>query len=161
MQLLLIRHSIAVDPGAFSGSDAARPLTERGRSQFGKVSRWLVESGAGPESILHSTRVRAVETAEILGAAVGLTDGQCEACPWLSSSLRVDELVASLRGNVAETVAVVGHEPDMSRVTSMLISGGSFRFQPGTVACIGFDSELINVGLGRLKWMLSPNLFGG
>lgn len=158
MNLLLIRHSLAVDPGAFAGSDFKRPLTPRGRQQFESMAQWLVARGFAPEQIFCSPLLRAMETADILRQAAGLTEEQSTTMDFLNPRLNITEMVANIRRSVAETIACVGHEPDMSSTASQLVGGGIFGFSPATITCIEFRGR-VDISAGRLKWMLSPQLF--
>ena len=45
MQLLMIRHSYAAEPGSVVGGDFERPLTERGQQVFSHMAMWLVARG--------------------------------------------------------------------------------------------------------------------
>lgn len=158
MRLLMIRHAEAVSADAVAGGDRARPLTERGRRQFAAIGGKIVQQGIVPDRILHSPAVRAVQTAEILREACGYGPEALTPAGWLAERLvtdRVGELCGALP---EETVALVGHEPDMSSCTSELIRGGRVVFSPGSVACIDFDRP-IGAGSGRLVWLLHPMLF--
>ena len=75
MQLLMIRHSYAAEPGTVIGGDFERPLTERGQQVFSHMAMWLAARGMVPERILHSPLVRARQTAEILCEAGALANG--------------------------------------------------------------------------------------
>ena len=158
MQLLMIRHSFAEEPGRAPGGDFARPLTDRGQRVFKAMAAWLVERGFGPEKILHSPLVRARQTAAILAEAMGreLTAGDSR--EWIGSGLPLEELLRELAGTTAESLAIIGHEPRISAGTSALIAGGKLRFQPGTIAAIRLDGPL-RESQGILEWMLSPTQF--
>jgi phosphohistidine phosphatase len=160
MQLLMIRHSYAADPGSVAGGDFERPLTERGQQVFSHMAMWLVGRGIVPERILHSPLVRARQTAAILAQACGRELSGENARRWIGSGLPVEDLLEELRSSPAESVAIIGHEPRMSSCTSALVAGGKLRFLPATIACIRFDGP-IREGQGQLEWMLSPKQFHG
>jgi phosphohistidine phosphatase len=160
MQLLMIRHSYAAEPGSVVGGDFQRPLTERGQQVFSHMAMWLVAKGIVPDRILHSPLVRAKQTAAILAQAVGQELKADNARGWINAGLTLEDLFEELRSQPAETVAIIGHEPRMSSCTSELVAGGRMRFLPATIACIRFDG-LIREGQGMLDWMLSPTQFHG
>ncbi len=158
MQVLMIRHSFAAEPGSVPGGDFERPLTDRGRRVFSKMAMWLVERGIVPDRIFYSPLVRARQTAALFAEASGqhLSDG--DARHWIGSGMPLEELLKELRSTKAETVAVVGHEPRMSWCTAALVAGGRLRFQPATIASVRFDGPVAEAQ-GVLEWMLSPNQF--
>jgi 8-oxo-dGTP diphosphatase len=68
--IIALRHAKATPPYQFSGSDADRPLTERGRGE----ARSIVQSlrAFGPEKIFSSTAKRCRQTVEPLAKSIGL-----------------------------------------------------------------------------------------
>ena len=160
MQLLMIRHSYAADPGSVVGGDFERPLTERGHQVFSHMAMWLVARGIVPDRILHSPLVRARQTADILAQASGQELSAENARRWIGSGLPLEDLLEELHARPAESVAIIGHEPRMSACTSALVAGGKLHFLPATIACIRFDGP-IREGQGMLEWMLSPKQFHG
>lgn len=158
MKVLVIRHAEAAEPGTVYGVDSQRPLTDRGRRQFQLAAEWLVSRGIVPDHIIHSPLLRARQTAELLADAGRLDAEYRELGGWLASHVDGKILLSHIQESVAETVAVVGHEPSMSSCTADLIRGGAVRFRPGTIACIAFKG-VPAPGTGRLEWVLSPALF--
>jgi len=113
MDLILWRHADA-EPGS---RDLERKLTAKGRKQAERVGAWLIARLPGRYSVLASPARRARETADALGArykiverlAPGAAPGDIlEICGW-----------PSRKG----AVIVVGHQPDLGRVVSLLVSG--------------------------------------
>lgn len=160
MQLLMIRHSYAAEPGSVPGGDFERPLTERGQQVFSRMANWLAERGLSPERILHSPLVRATQTAAILAESCQQELTEENARHWIGSGLPLTELLEELNDNVVESVAIIGHEPRMSSCTSALVAGGKLHFSPATIACVQFHGS-IREGQGTLEWMLSPKQFLG
>jgi len=131
MELLLVRHALAVEQGQVE-PDEARPLTEEGRLRFRRVVRALDRLGLRVDRCLHSPWTRAVETADLLAPVI---DGESVVEPLLARAPG-EELVASLRGT---RPALVGHEPWMSELLSLLVFGHAreaerFVFKKGGVA---------------------------
>lgn len=153
MQLLLIRHARAA--ASHHLPDAERPLTDQGRSEFERLARNVVELGVTPGFIFHSPARRTTETASILAAASGLPAHALDIAPWLALGSGCQDVLPRLAQLPAEVTALVGHEPIMSSLTAMLMGGGRVSFSPGTSACLEFD-EAIEVGQGRLLWLLEP-----
>jgi len=118
MQLYLIRHAHALE----GDDDAARPLSGKGRAQVKRVAAFLRTSGAfAPAEIWHSPLVRARQTAELLArrltlgaprrAVAGLT-------PEGDPRLMVRRLAREERA-----LALVGHDPHLSALASLLVAG--------------------------------------
>ena len=74
VELGLLRHAHAGDPTSWSRPDDLRPLTDKGRGQAERrLGRLLASAGFVPDAMLTSPRVRAVQTAEIVGDELGLS----------------------------------------------------------------------------------------
>lgn len=159
MLVYLVRHAIAEerDP-AGRRDDGARRLTDRGVSRMKQNVAALAAIGVELEEIWTSPLVRAAQTADLL-ARLLKRGGRIET---------VDELGLSggsmaIRGRLAQTddaiaVALVGHEPDMGELASLLLFGSAtsaVRFKKGGVACIALEGD-IEPGAGVLQWMLTP-----
>ena len=69
LQVYLLRHADAGDPERWAGDDALRPLSEKGELQAERLGSFLAEIGFQPETIISSPKVRALRTAEVVGAA--------------------------------------------------------------------------------------------
>jgi phosphohistidine phosphatase len=115
MQLYLIRHAIAEEraPGL---PDEARALTLEGRSRLKQELRGLRRLGIGFERLVHSPLRRALETAELLAP---LVEGELHA----SALLAEPPGPALLAGLAGESLALVGHEPWLTQLASLLIGG--------------------------------------
>ena len=153
MRLLLIRHARAA--ASHHLPDSERPLTDEGRSEFHRVAQDIVGNGATPGFIFHSPARRTTETASILAAIAGLPAHGLDIAPWLALGSGCQEVLSKLAQLPSEVTALVGHEPIMSSLTSLLMGGGRVSFSPGTSACLEFD-ETIAIGQGRLLWLLEP-----
>lgn len=133
--LYLVRHAEAASSYSSGGSDWERPLTSNGREAFRELAAG-VDSEAAIEFIYHSPRRRAAETAQILGDVVSLTDDRSETIEWLNDAFLFDQLRELLQKSIHERLAVVGHEPSMSRMANQLCGRNDVRFSPGSVAII-------------------------
>ena len=161
MQLWIVRHAIAADLSAEILTDYDRPLTDKGRRKFRVLAQALAMEGYKPDLILSSPLLRAVQTAEILRDSMKLPDKQVEIEPMVGPGVDLARVLDSMRDREpVEALAIVGHEPDMSRNTSLLIGGGQVDFGKGNIACIEFD-RFPSVGSGRLRWFVRPGLVDG
>lgn len=76
MQLLIIRHAVAVDRDDFTGDDDdLRPLTADGRRKMRRIATGLHRITARPDLLVTSPLVRARQTADIVGEAYDMTPG--------------------------------------------------------------------------------------
>lgn len=114
---MLMRHAKAE---AAASADTERALTGDGARDAAALGRWLAARGVVPDQVVASSARRAVETWE--QTARGL-DAQPE--PVLDGRIyanTVDDLLAVIH-EVPEsvgTLAVVGHNPTMSRLALLL-----------------------------------------
>ncbi|MEO1646402.1 MAG: phosphohistidine phosphatase SixA [Chloroflexota bacterium] len=134
MKLYLIRHGQAVDHAA---TDSLRPLTEKGNRQARDVGMVLQRLGVQPAYIFASPRVRAQETAQHIGTALGVDITTEDACNFdfdISKALRLATQGAG------EDVICVGHNPSMSEVSSQLASA-RINMKTGTVVCISLHGS--------------------
>jgi len=126
MNLFILRHGIAVEHGAAGyENDSERPLTSKGERKIWMVAEAMKALGISFDLILSSPLVRARETAEIVAEALK-TQKRLELTDTLAPQESAKPLIdyISKRGAVDE-VLLVGHEPFLSRLISLLISGDS------------------------------------
>src|SRR5690349_14469818 len=114
MELLVIRHGVAVEraPDASEADDDARALTPRGRRRFKKVARGLERAGLAVDHVLHSPKLRAIETAERIDAPRSVSE-------FLVGPPRA-ELFAEISALGVARAAVVGHEPWLGALIATL-----------------------------------------
>jgi phosphohistidine phosphatase len=130
MEVFLVRHAVAVAHGA-ARTDAARGLTKAGREDFRACVEGLRALDVTFDALVHSPLRRAAETAELL---VPLLDGRTRVDPALADRADVMDL-STIAG---DRVALVGHEPYMGQLGSILVTGSSdaaarFAFEKGGV----------------------------
>jgi phosphohistidine phosphatase len=157
MQLWLVRHAVAAERGEFDGPDSERPLTPKGGRRFHDFCDWLTGQAAMPQIIFSSPLARAAQTAAILAKSSGLKKTAVISTDLLSPAVDVQKLVQFVHSQAAERLALVGHEPDMSRILADLVGGGFFRFGKGFVAAVEFDPTPA-ISAGRLCWFFGPKL---
>lgn len=166
MQVLIVRHAIAEDRVAFASSgkpDARRPLTDAGRRRMAAASRGLRRLVPRLTRIATSPLVRARETADILAAAYD-DDVPVEELAALAPGGAPDGVIAWLHPRAADAcIALVGHEPDLSELTSTLLvedAATFFSFKKGGAALLEFDGP-VGAGQGSLRWLLQPKHLRG
>jgi phosphohistidine phosphatase len=154
MLLHLIRHAHAGDPETWDGPDAARPLSEKGRSQAERLGRYLADIGFRTEAILTSPKLRALQTAEIVAAHLGVDVVEDHR---LAGALDLDTVAAILKdADDTERPVLVGHDPDFSELVSILSDSANTPMRKGALARIEIEGPL-EPGAGTLRWMIPPD----
>jgi len=164
MKLYILRHGDAVphDDPRFE-NDADRPLTIKGVRRTKLLAHTLRQWEITFDVILSSPLVRARETAEIVARGLRLR-GRLELTDHLAPSGDVEKLVNQLnsRRPAAESALLVGHEPYLSNLISLLCSGGpnlSLTFKKGGLCRMELD-QLRSARCAHLEWLLAPRLLG-
>ncbi len=118
MDLILWRHADA-DPGS---PDMARRLSPKGHKQAQDVARWLQSRLSAPPRILVSPAQRTLQTARALSEDYEIV---AELAPGGSAA---GVLAAAGWPHSTHTVLVVGHQPTLGEVASLLIAGESMSW---------------------------------
>lgn len=160
MNLFLLRHGIAVERGdsAFP-EDALRPLTPKGRRQLRKVAAAIRSMELRFDVVWSSPLVRAWQTAEIVAKELKLKRSPVAADELKPGGdvKRLIQKMAALR-SPPENVLLVGHEPDLGELISLLVSGhaaAGFALKKGGLAKL----EVAKLRAGQcatLSWLLTP-----
>ena len=163
MELFIIRHAWAADRSDVDfPDDALRPLTEKGRDRFARMTAALYPRGLRPQLIVTSPILRCVQTAEILASAVG-----GEAKVFHRNELRPGgdpkHLLAWTEEHASglEQVAWVGHAPDVGYLTAALIGldNGWLEMKKGAIAALGFP-DVPELSRGELRWLVTAKVLG-
>jgi phosphohistidine phosphatase len=156
LNLYIMRHAEAENE-AKSGGDEARPLTVRGRERTRDAAGGLRALGLRFDAILTSPLRRAAETAELVADEYA-KDSPPHVLLELSPDVSPREAVAALAPFAPQgEVLVVGHEPQISGLVSLLLTSSgavATRFKKG--ACVALDvPKAIEPGAAELRWMLT------
>jgi phosphohistidine phosphatase len=116
--IYLIRHADAVSDEV----DPARPLSAKGREQVAKVCAILRKrSGFKPREIWHTPLDRSRETAELLVEGLQLS-APLVLTPGLTPDDDPSKMAAILETEAGD-IAIVGHEPHLGVLSSLMIHG--------------------------------------
>lgn len=121
--LLLIRHALADERGPKYPDDSLRPLVDKGHQQAAALAETLSALTINLDRLFTSPYRRALETAEPIVSCVA--SGRLEPLEALADddySQLLAKLEAQLEGG-EETIALVGHEPYLSELASLLLAG--------------------------------------
>ena len=139
MEIWLLRHA-AAEERAESGRDEDRTLSEDGHRRARELARGLAELEPGIELILTSPYQRARQTAEPVARTLRLTSKLRETQA-LEPSSDPEEILGEVRGEQAQVILLVGHEPHLGALLGRLVSGRA-----------GLEIPMKKASLARLTW---------
>jgi phosphohistidine phosphatase len=151
MLLYLVQHGKAKT----EEEDPERPLTDEGRREVEAVMVLMLRAGAVTASrVLHSGKLRAGETANIIGTKL---DADTEEADGLGPGDDPQVWATRLRDSNRDTV-LVGHLPHLARLASLLLAGdagaSTVEFVNGGVVCLHRNDD----GAWGLRWAVTPSL---
>ncbi|MEO0532274.1 MAG: phosphohistidine phosphatase SixA [Cyanobacteria bacterium P01_A01_bin.123] len=158
-ELYLIRHGIAAERGTYD-NDCDRPLTAKGDVKTHQIAERLKALGLNFETLLTSPLVRARQTADIL-SAVGLS-AAVDVCDHLAPNGNFAAWLtwlASWQQTGQSRLALIGHEPDLSRWAQILVEGQiSDRWVLKKAGVIGLQVPEARQARGQsqLVWLSPP-----
>jgi len=162
MLLLLVRHAQAAEQSATEyPDDSVRPLVPKGKKAQARISKELRRRKLIPDKVFSSPWKRAWQTARILVEETGLPKSARVASEALAAApdlARIAEAVGDVAADA--TIALVGHEPWMGELASLLLTGRSdaVHVDYPKSGVMGIEVEAINgeSGSGALRFFLTP-----
>jgi phosphohistidine phosphatase len=123
MDLYILRHGIAEDVSK-TGLDRDRVLTEEGIEKTKSAAKALRKLDVQFDAIFTSPYARARQTAEIVANELGLTS-ILQLVDAIGADSSAEAVLAELKRIVRKhsSILVVGHEPILSSLISLLLSG--------------------------------------
>ena len=160
MELYLIRHGIAQQLGLKNDfTDEKRTLTSEGRDRMREVALALRKLGVQLDVLLTSPLVRAVETAEIVAEALGLSKKEIIQTGSLSPGGSAEELFAEIKSHTGvESIGLVGHEPYLSELAARMVQCDgrlSIDLRKGSVCSLNIVETVPSLH-GKLVWLMTP-----
>jgi phosphohistidine phosphatase len=153
MRLDLVQHGEA-KPEA---EDPKRSLTVRGEEEVKKVSLRADNLSVSPAKVLHSGKLRAKQTAEIMAKGLKSPPRNVEAVQGLNPNDDVKPWAEKIR-NEKEDMMIVGHLPFLEKLASYLLSGNEnlrlVLFRYGAVVCL---EQKEDKGWA-IRWILTPEM---
>lgn len=158
MLLFLFRHGEAVP---HAGSDADRQLTESGHADnvlvVAKLDEKLEESQASIEQILCSPFKRAQQTAQ--SVLEKYSDAEVQATKILTPENPAQQVLDYVDSAVADAASVmlVGHNPLLSKLASLLIDGREdSEIHLGTSNILCLEVDVLAPACAKLKYWINP-----
>jgi len=153
MKIYFIRHAHALDRSKFEGDDLLRPLTIEGIERAEKAFKRFISLYKKPDLIVTSTAERGKRTAEILQ--------KFSKCDLLEDSLLnpgakisdYEEIVKRYEDKSEKIIALVGHEPDMTKYISSYLAEDELHLvmKKGSICIV---ENRILIGLIQQKVLL-------
>lgn len=152
MKLYLVQHGEATSEEI----NKEKPLTEKGISDVKKIAAFLRDSGISLNTVFHSTKLRAKQSAKIL---VDILNPGCKVVE--KDSLSPNDPVENIYGEIlkrTDALMMVGHLPFLSKLASRLIlyseEKSMIRFKQGGIAQLERDEK----GSWEIGWFITPDL---
>ncbi len=168
MNLYILRHGLAVEPGAPGyAKDADRPLTPKGERKLWQIAEAMETLELSFDLMLSSPYLRARQTADIIAEAFNARKKLefSETLTPAGSPKRLIEFLLGLKP-LPENVLLVGHEPYLSGLISLLVAGDArlwVTLKKGGLCKL--NAESLKPGrCAVLEWLLTPGqmkLMGG
>jgi len=151
MKLYLARHGEAQN----GIDDFSRALSDKGVREVTALATTLKTKGIHIGRALHSGKLRAQQTAEILADNL-MPSSTLEAIEGINPEDSPEAFAETLSALPTDTL-IVGHLPFMGYMVSLLITGDARRspenFQAGTIVCLEQD----NNGKWKKVWTAHPS----
>ena len=159
IRLFILRHAIAEDRDEDRWpDDSKRPLSQKGKKKMRYLAESINRLGFSFDLILSSPYLRAKQTAEIAAQALFANDKLL-----LSDQLAPSGNMLALMRDLArqelegKTIMLVGHEPYLSNLISLLCAGdfrATMRMKKGGLGFL--TAEKLSYGhCATLEWLLT------
>lgn len=157
MILYVVRHALAEEAAA--GGDDARHLTDVGCQRTQQAAAGMRALAIEFDVLLTSPLARAGETAAIIAQAYQNTPAP-RVLDELSTGVHpIDAIAALAPFGRDESVMIVGHEPQLSALVSILLTGKPdamhLRMRKGACVALGLPAKRIEPGAAELLWMMT------
>jgi phosphohistidine phosphatase len=160
MDMYLLRHAIAVARGTEGyDNDADRPLTTKGEKKMYRIAEGMNSLGLTFDLLLSSPILRARRTAGIVAEVFGLKK-KLRFSDNLGTGGDEEDLIRELIGEygACKALLLVGHEPDMSTLISVLVTGTpecAVTMKKGGLCKLTTDA--LHYGrCASLEWLMTP-----
>ena len=158
MNLFFLRHAKACPRGPKYRPDSKRPLTREGEKTMRETAAGMRRLDLSFDLILASPYLRALRTAEILADAYD--SKKLFVTNHLAAEADPREVVAEINENfnTLENIVLVGHEPFLSGLISVLLTGEpGMRIDFKKAALCRLSVEGLRFGdCATLCWLLTP-----
>jgi len=155
--LYVVRHGIA-EADAPKGGDRARRLTPSGRAKVRRIGRGLRRLKVKADVLLTSPLPRASETAALLAEEHGALPAPTTLAALATGSAPLETLRALGRYAQRGSLMIIGHEPGLSQLVSVLLTGSpdgvAIELRKG--ACAALELDRLAPRRATLLWLHTP-----
>lgn len=150
MAIYLVQHGLSLS----KDEDPERSLSAQGVAEVRLIGGVARNYKVMVDTIFHSGKKRARQTAELLAELLKPGNGCCQ-----RDGLAPMDDVTSFAGEIQSDTDMmfVGHLPFLEKLVSVLVTGRPdykpFKFQNGGIVCLDRDGDGWHV-----KWALMPNV---
>lgn len=143
--LVLARHAHTIPAAEAGTDDFDRPLSDAGQAQARRMGEHLASYSPGIDTVIASSAVRTVATAEAIAAGLGIAPAAVVREPSLYSGW-VDDWAYAMAAIPADAVGavIVGHQPTVSGVVAHVTDGSTSGqvpyFPPSSIAVFRLES---------------------
>jgi len=131
--------------------DPERPLSAQGKAQTQKTAEYLKSRSIKVDAIWHSTKLRAVQTAEIIAEA--LACGKIQARDDMNPLDTVEKLPGEILASNKD-IMIIGHLPFLQKLAGRLLTGSEeskiIAFKNSGVVSLDYSEEW------QIDWLVSP-----
>lgn len=157
MLVFFLRHANAGQRRSNPKVDEKRPLDREGIEQSRYIGRLLSAMEVHVDLIVSSPLKRATQTAALVGNEIGY-EGKLVLDNAMKPGATFDQFEALLRTCARlEAIMVVGHNPNMARFLSLLVTkganGSAIEMKKGSIARVDFTAKRTT-----FNWMITPKI---
>ena len=152
MKLYLVQHAKAVSEDV----NPERPLSEQGRRDIQKVAAFIKPLNLSVDYLWHSTKTRAIQTAEILAEVIKINKEKIE-----REGLAPNDDVTGINDELAsaqQDIMIVSHMPFVCKLASLLLTGqefaGTIAFKQGGIVALSSSEP----NQWQIEWMIAPDI---
>lgn len=162
MEIYILRHAIAEERDVDKyPDDSLRPLSARGKKRMRRIAEGMATAGLSFDVIYTSPFTRARQTADIV-ANVFRAQKKLHETKTLGTDGDPEELISLVnaqKGKV-DSVLLVGHEPYLSDLISVLVTGdSSFTFSMKKGGVCKLVTDTLRYGkCASMEFLLPPSV---
>ncbi len=153
MKLYLVQHGEAKS----EAEDPERSLTARGEKEVTIVSKVASGLNINPSQIYQSAKLRAKQTAEIIGGALKIPNLSVQATQGLNPNDDIRPWAERI-SKEKEDLMLVGHLPFLEKLASFLLCGDEnarlVLFRYGAIVCLDQREDK----RWAVRWILTPEM---
>lgn len=156
--LWLIRHATAVS-GDHLLPDFERKLEPVGKQEAIQTGKAIAKSGFFPSMVISSAAHRTMETARLVCEEFGYPGEIQSVLTFYNANFQT--LLNHIRNtdDFIDSLAVIGHNPGISQLASVLAENDSFQLAPSAAVCLSFVVDnWVSIGPGKGKKQIYHSL---